>query len=735
MTTLTRLATRRPWHVIAFWGLLVALCLPFALQLSDQLKAGGFNDSEGEGALGQQVLEQAFDQAPNSLLVVLHQPDHDVTEAADIAADVARNFPHVAAVADYRQDPEWLSEDRSTTLLQVGLNVDNTTAQNKVEPLRDQITATLADRGVEVNVTGAPALDYDLNVQSQRDALLAEMIAFPLLIVVLFLVFRSVASLLVPLVLAGLALVIAQAVGYLAAQVTDLSILFTNGVSLIGLAVAVDYSLFIVKRYRDELLHTDDATLAVERAMRTAGRAVVFSGLAVAVSLLALFIPQIMVFSSIGLAGVLVTLVALAMTMTLLPAVLRVLGTRINWGSIKAWQPTRHRQGFRFTTRLLRRPVPLLLTLVALFALLAWPMTDIRLQVPVASASILPPEADSRQGIERLQTDLDTSGLFPVQVVLRTTPEGNPQHLLDTTHDVANLANSQPQAESVLAVTDMGLPREALLAAASGNTDQLPKSAAKAFSDLWSQQGTTYITRVVVAPSSSPDSDATHDLVDALRSQLPQLTSEDVSAQVTGATAQGTDFDNAVVKSFPVVIVAVALATFALLTFAFRSWRLPLLALALNALVVGSSLGILTLVFQGTLDTPINSVTPLLLFAIMFGISMDYMVIMISRMRENFLEEQDHDHAVTAGIKNTASQVNGAALIMVAVFVSFGSAKISVVQQLGLGLATAVILDALVIRLLVMPAALRILGPRVWGRVHPLPTPQTSPIKELAGTR
>jgi putative drug exporter of the RND superfamily len=204
-----------------------------------------------------------------------------------------------------------------------------------------------------------------------------------------------------------------------------------------------------------------------------------------------------------------------------------------------------------------------------------------------------------------------------------------------------------------------------------------------------------------------------------LRSRLSGLVGPQVKVQVTGATAQGADFDQALTRAFPLIIAAVALVTLLLLALAFGSLTLPLIALALNAVVVTASMGVLVRLFQSGHDQSINSVTPVLLFAVTFGLSMDYMVIMLSRMREFFRAGLDHKAAVIAGVGRTAGMVNGAAAIMVAVFISFSTAQISIVRELGVGLAVAIALDALVIRLLVMPAVLLLIGPRMWGKRAP----------------
>ncbi|SCL17027.1 putative drug exporter of the RND superfamily [Micromonospora pallida] len=717
MNAVVRFSIARPKTVIAIWIVLAAICVPLMIALTGALKAGGFDNPRGEAAAGQKVIERSFNEAPESLQVVLTKPDGDVTADLAEATRVAEETPHVASVQDYRQDPKWLSADRHTTFLQLGFRIDKSTIQHEIDGLRERMTEAMRDRGVQVRVTGAQALDYDLSVQSEKDAVTAEMIAFPLLIVVLLVVFRSVGAMLLPIVVAGLALVVASAIGYLITFMTDLSTLYTNAVSLIGIAVAVDYSLFIIKRYRDELVAGDTYVPALRTAMRTAGHAVLFSGLAVVVALLALFIPRIMVFSSMAIAGVVVTLVALAMSMTLLPAALTVMGRRINWLSLKPRAArTTQGSGPGLLTRLQRKPALTLAVLVAIFGVMAWPMSDIRLQSPVASATILPEETDSRQGIERLQAALEFRNLFPVQIVVSAPESTSPATLLDAVRKVNETVREQQGIDTVTDVTSIGLPAEAVTAAVDGQSAALPPEAKAGFDQLWGADGDRRVSRVVVIPSSDPDSDAAHDLIHDLRDELPGAVPDGVRVQVTGATATGVDFDEVLINTLPAILIAVALITIALLARAFRSWLLPLLALALNALVVAASLGLLTTISQNWLDQRIDSTTPALVFAIMFGLSMDYMVIMISRMREHYVEHGDHHAAVTGGLRDTAGLVNGAALIMVAVFASFLVAKVSVVQQLGLGLGIAVILDAVVIRLLVMPAALNLIGPRVWGR-------------------
>ncbi|MFH8442306.1 MMPL family transporter [Streptomyces sp. NPDC018026] len=723
MKKIAHLAVARPKAVIAGWLLLLALAVPFALQLEGALKTGGFSDPRGESVKAQRTLERAFNEAPNSLLVVLHSKDGAVQDTIGQAREAVQR-EGVSAVTDRTTHPEWLSEDGRTTFLQVGFTSDNTTVQNLVPDLQDDVRDAVGDK-VEVDVTGAPALDYALNVHSKEDVTRAEMIAFPVLFIVLLLVFRSVAAMVVPLLMAGVTLMATQAIGYGMTQFTDVNSLFTNIVSMVGLAVAVDYSLFIIKRFREELAVGHAVPDALDRTMRTVGHSVVFSGLAVVVALSALFIPRAMSFTSIALGGVAVSLVAVAIAVTLLPAVLSLLGHRINWGTLRRRKNTTgattsrkagkdDRPGNRFT----RRPGLVLAALAVAFAALAAPAAQLTLRVPVASADILPTDDSARIGMERIKQDIGVREMFPIQVVL-SADRDQPDALLKSAADIAFYARSAPGADKVQSVEPFSRSLD--------DPASLDAAARTALDQLWTQDGDNLVTRVIITPSADPDSSSAHHLVDDLRDHLDDRTQPGVAVQLAGATPTGSDFDDLVLRSAPLVVLSVALLSFLILLYAFRSVLLPLLALAFNIAVVGASLGFLAM-FTGNADNSINSVTPLMLFAVMFGLSMDYMVIMISRMRETYLGGATHREAVLGGLARTAGLVNGAAAIMVAVFASFTSAQISIVRELGISLAAAVILDAVVIRRLVMPAALLLIGDRTWGRHRR--TEQQSPASE-----
>lgn len=349
--------------------------------------------------------------------------------------------------------------------------------------------------------------------------------------------------------------------------------------------------------------------------------------------------------------------------------------------------------------------------------IVALPISGISLQSPVASATVLPSTDPARKGLDVLAAKLGDRALFPVQVVMTASPRQGGEALLRDVATVSEFAADQRGAGDLTSVATLGAPNAAIIAAADAPESSSPLAAA--VHRLWSTHNGRTVTRILIDPSEGPDSVSAHRLVTALRDRFGATangsTGISASLAVAGATAQGVDFDSTLVDSMPLIALLVFALTFGMLLFAFRSVLLPVLALAFNGLVVAASLGILTFLLDRTGSAPINSVTPVLLFAVLFGLSMDYMVIIMARITEGFRSGLDYRAAVGQGVHATRTMVNSAAIIMIAVFASFATAEISIVREIGIGLAVAVAIDALVIRAVILPATLLLLGPRTLG--------------------
>ncbi|MGV0340927.1 MMPL family transporter [Corynebacterium mastitidis] len=690
---------RNPRKFLAAWALFFVVTGALATQLTGAVKAGGFTDSRADSVIAQDIAQGVFGDPENQLIVVLSGEASVPLDILDQAVAVAESIDHVGAVIDSRSAPSLASESGNTQVLQIGFDIDNTTTQNSVPELRGAIEKALAGTGIQIHVTGAAALDYDLNMQSQRDALHAEFIAFPLLIIILLLVFRAVGPVLITMVTAAVCLAGAQGIGTLVSWNIDTSNFYITSGSLIGLAVSVDYCLFLLFRYKESLAQGQSSDEALRTASRTVGHAIRFGGLCVVVALCALFWARNMVFSSIAAAGVVVTIVAIAAVSTFVPALIGVLGDKVFFGKLPGFVPEVRSSGDRdakdSSTYLNdRTPVSLrrsgLVTIAVIVPLLmaAAPLASLALRVPVASASILPEGTDSRAGIEVVNGELDARELFPTSVIVRDSED---------VHGFIDRLAEMPEVLDVI-----------------GPDDPASQFVGMALTGVGEDHS---YSRILLTATGAPDSEAAHDMVSAVKETANRWEGDTgESVFVMGATVGGVEFDRLVEKSIPWVVSIVAILSLVLLGWAFRSWFLPFLAVLLNALVVAAAIGLLSFLWRIFTGSPINSVTPLVIFAIVFGLSMDYMILMAARMKEEWVHGRDHAMAIAVGVQKTSRLVVSAAIIMIGVFSSFMVAKISIIQELGLGLAMAVALDALVVRPLLFPAILGIVGERVWGR-------------------
>lgn len=702
------LALRHPKRTLLLWVVIFVALGVFAPRLEGALSGGGFIDSRSESSQAQALIDDAFGTAPNRFVAVL-KSERSLSEADFLLVQDAFLGSGASEVVTPEVDPALEAADSRTALVIGYFEGSNSSAQSLTPSLQSALEEKFPAE-VQVFLTGQPALDYQLNAYSKADATRAEFIVFPLLLIVLLFVFGSAVAAVVPILIAASSLVIAYGIGYLITGGTELSNFYANIVSMIGLAVAVDYSLFILKRFRSSLDAGDRADDAVRSAMQTAGHSVLFSGLAVVISLSALFIPQVMALTSIAFGGIIVTLVALAITMTALPAALVLIGERVDKGQIR---PIRKDPSKRFRKPILAGRHPAAVSIVGLIALtaLAVPLFGISLQSPVASAKILPAGDPARVGLEILRSEFETEPIFPVQIVISGSE-------LESTGQVAKVVERTTrvveQHQDVLRVISplnwSENSTEGFASLIEGS--QWPSSLDAVF-DISDRSWTAVILAV---PADGPDSISAHELVRDLRTELAGINNQGIEVRVGGVTAQGLDFDNAIQNAIPLVILLICSITWIVLAFAFQSALLSLIALVSNLLVVAASLGALAIFQQLFFDGPLNSVTPILLFAVVFGLSMDYVVIIIGRILEEFRAGMAYQDAVLLGSTTTRSAVNSAAIVMIITFLSFTTGQISIVRELGFGLAIAVAIDAFVVRSMLLPAILLVIRQRVAGR-------------------
>jgi RND superfamily putative drug exporter len=541
----------------------------------------------------------------------------------------------------------------------------------------------------------------DFTEIAEEDLRRGETIGIAIALIVLVVVFASILAAIVPIVMAVFAIAVALGLVSLIGQAVEFNLFVTNMVSMIGLAVGIDYSLFIVSRYREERKKGYPKLEAIGASGATANRAVFFSGLTVVLALLGMFIVPASIFRSLAAGAILVTLASLAASMTLLPAILGLLGDRVNWPRLakRARVDSDHdpRGGFwdRVTRGVMARPVVSLLLSVAVLGGLGLYTFQLH-RGTSQNVSTLPDEFKSKQAFLTLRRDFAGGLTDPARIVV--------------TGAVETAAARAAIAELQREVAAMG--------AFAPQTQVIP-----------SRDGTAI--EVDAFFRSDPSTDAAFQAIRDLRSEVvPEVFGDvpGVDVLVGGSTAFFTDFLGVADRYQWIVLAFVLGLSFVLLTVVFRSIVVPAKAIVMNLLSVAAAYGAITLVFQEGVGIgffnnlgfrfqqvdAIEAWLPLFLFSILFGLSMDYHVFLLSRIREEYDRSHDNTEAVAYGLRTTAGIITGAALIMVAVFVGFAAGRLGPLQQMGFGLAVAVFMDATIVRSLLVPASMRLLGDWNW---------------------
>ena len=716
---LGRVAYHGRWVILVIWGVALLAALPILPRVGGALQVGGFSSPNTEAARAREVLQSELGFAPSSLLVIykseqLQASDPDFQERIERSLTRVRQLPGVTNVLLPTQDPNLISPDNDTAYSIVGLGLPPEEAQRTVSAFE---AALQPQEGLTMSVAGAPVFYRDIETASQNDLRRAELIVFPIALVALLVVFGSVIAAAMPLVVGGAGVVMVLASVYLAARATDLSIFVLNLATMLGLGLAVDYSLFITSRFREELRpDATDVLLAVERTVATAGKAVFFSGSTVLIGLMGLALFDFMFLRSVGIAGVIVVAWSTLAALTLLPALLAIVGGRIDRLAIRLnAAPSTTGPGFwvRLSEGVMARPVAVLLPTLALLILLGSPF--LRANISSPDATILPPSLPSRQAFDLLVDEYGAGEISPFLIVLRSDgPLFTPEHL-GAVYDVGARLADDPRLTRVQSIVPPALPREQAIAAASVQRG-LSRLGVPTAADRLAGGNVTVILAYSEALPNAPSNKA-------LLQELRALRPPGLTILVDGGTAEIVDVVDEMYAEFPRAIILVVVATYLVLLLLFRSLLLPLKAILMNALSILASYGALVWVFQeGHLSrllgfTPLGFVEaslPVVMFCVLFGLSMDYEVFLLSRVREEWERTGDNRRSVAAGLQRSGRIITSAALLVVVVTGSFITADVVLIKALGFGIALAVLLDATVVRALLVPATMRLLGKWNW---------------------
>ena len=722
LNQIARMAINSPRRVIVAAALLTLALAIFGVPVAKSLSASGFQDPTSESARASQILTDKFSQGDTQLLVTVSTPDGVDSPAARAAGteivDQLRSSPHVVDVASPWTTPpqaaaDLVSKDRNTGLIVAGIKGNESDQQKYAAELSTQVTH---DRnGATVRTGGAAMVNVQITKQSQSDLLVMESIAIPLSFLVLVWVFGGLIAAALPVAIGGMAIFGALAVLRTISFATDVSIFALNLTTAMGLALAIDYTLLIISRYRDELADGADRDVAVMRTVVTAGRTVLFSATTVALSMAVMVLFPMHVLKSFAYAGVAVVAFAAFAAVVVTPAALVLLGDRLDSFNVRrlvrrlfgrpepAPRPLQQQFWYRWTRFVIRRAVPVGLAGVAFLVFLGLPFLGVKWGFP--DDRVLPSSASAHEVGDQMRDDFVINSETAVTIVI---PDTN--HL--TRNEIEQYATALSRVPDVSAVST---PTATYVAGAAVGRQSAPAGQT---------QGSAFLTVDSTAPLFSDRSETQLDRLHAVPTPGGKYVDFAGTAQIN------RDSVDAIASRLPLVLGLIAGIMFVLLFLLTGSVVMPLKALVLNVLSLTAAFGAMVWIFQdghlgGFGTTPSGILVaniPVLLFCIAFGLSMDYEVFLVSRIREFWLASgaADNDESVARGIARTGRVVTAAALIMSISFAALIASNVSFMRMFGLGLTLAVLVDATLVRMVLVPAFMHVLGRRNWWAPAPL---------------
>ena len=759
-----RFVHRRRWPVLAVSALLL-VASGWTAASGARLQSGGFIETSDSGRASR-LIEHELPTAGGATFTLVFSSDRlTVTDAAfgDAVGEALRPLredPRVATIVSpfdgSAADPSALiSKEKHAAAVDVATKDELAVARDYYKELRAKVRS---DR-LTIAATGVLAITNGFNDVLQDDLRRAETVSLPLALVLLLIVFGSVVAGFIPLGVGILAVMSGIAGMFVLARFTDVSVYAENVVTLIGLGVAIDYSLFITNRYREELLRGRRSEDALAVAMSTAGRAITFSGLTVAIGLSGMLFYQGTYLSSMGVSGAIVVASAVFYGLTFLPALLAVLGKNVDRLRLPILQPDTEGRGWwhSIATGVMRRPVLVLVPVVAFILLAGSPFLHIHLAT--GDVTMLPKHEESRAAYDRLVDDFAGAGQNHISVVVDypegvTLDQARVAGLVDVGKRLTALRGVQ-RVQGAFAL-DPRLTADAYTALYAAPAESWPPQLRALAQGIGEQRLATIRRQTVgahivlfdVVTGDATNSDEARAIVREIRSLAPPSGGE---LLVTGFTAIDVDTVDFITAHTPVAIAFVMVATVIVLFLLLGSVVLPLKAVVMNLLSILASFGALVWVFQdGHLSQqlaftpgPVDPSLPVIMFCTLFGLSMDYEVLLLSRIQEEYRRRPDNTHAVAMGLERSGRLITGAAAIMVGVFSAFALADILFIKAIGLGMALAVAIDATLVRALVVPATMRLLGDLNWWAPRPLArlyrrlgfaeTPSTSGLAAGAG--
>ncbi len=726
------------WPIVALWIILGSLFIPLAREVHQRLQVGGANQAGSESTRAEDLIHDRFGTAFAAFSVVVIKHDSLTTDSArydlfiDSLTRSLQRLPFVLQTLNYHANVGDLrSRDGHITMVVVGLRQLHDSDPTSYTPRLRQLLADLRGgigAGFTTHLTGGPAFDYDTRTVTAEDSTRLERAVIPLSLLLLVFAFGTLVGAAMPIAIGFIAIEITLGIIASIATYTPMSIFVLNITTMVGLGVGIDYSLLIVTRFREELASGLEPHEAACATIRTASQAVITSGATVMVGLAALLIVPLHETRSVGTGGLIVVGVSILLSISFLPATLAIIGHRVEWPRALVRMTARWRSEtgwMRYAASLGRHPVRAILISGSILTVLILPNVSLHIGLPVSGW--FPKDTDAGRGLGVLTAMSAGGSLQPIRVVLRSTdstPLLAPERLRGL-KAISNTIMADPRVRQVRSLVDLrpGIPLYEY-AQLYADTARARARMPDAFRTYQSRDGRVLLYDVILGDSVSLDGSL--ELVRHLRAidqkQFPTMANTELL--VGGFAASSLDFRDTLLRRFPLLVGLVLGITGLMLGLVFRSVLVPLKAVIMNCISVAAAFGMTVVVFQWGyggkligLDGPTGAIWvlgPVLVFAIVFGLSMDYEVFLLARIKEEFDASHDNDSATIAGLAATGATITNAALIMILVFGAFAFARVLAVQVIGFGLAVAVLLDATVIRMVMVPAVMHLAGRFNW---------------------
>lgn len=742
------------WVVVTAWIVCLLLGGIAFGKLTPLLSGGGWDVPGSHSATAAKLLASEFEgRSESAMTLVVRDPQHAVgsseyNEKLKQLVDRLKTEEGVAGVFSVLDASEGVGaglvgQDPNMSIALVDMDMKVDFVINNAPDYQERVVAHGESLGIESYLVGGAAFWGESSVQSQEGLAKAEMIVFPLIIIILLIVFRSLVATITPLIVTIASVLVAMGIVYLVAREVELSVFVTNSAMMLGLGVGIDYSLFIVSRFKAELEKNGVTKQeAIATTLATAGHTVFFSAITVIAAMSALFVVPLGAIKAIAFGGIVVVFVAGLASLTLLPAVLVILGTRINKGKVPFFGRNRtsgqESAWRRWTLGIMRRPVLFLVLALAGLVAAAIPALDLKVDTP--DIRTLPADTAVRQGYTLMEQSFGVGAAGQIALVLRneTSELGTP----DSLAKLAKLESELRAQEHVINVTSVsslfpGMDTGVVAGLLQDGGAALPGDVNVMAKRYLSNDRHTGLIEVTLDQYGS--SDEARGVVQWIRDTL--LPTADLPAGTTfsigGETITGMDTSKAINDSLLPALGVMLVLIFLILVLTFRSLLLPLKAIILNLFSVAATYGILVLVFAQGYGSELFGVesngyiihfVPVLLLALLFGLSTDYEVFLVSRIKEEYDRTGHNENSVAEGMEKTGPLITGAAVLMVAVFSGFAFSGVVPIAMLGFGMAVAIALDATVIRMLLVPVAMKLLGRLNWwfpGRRVPSARPES----------